>query len=47
MIVQQAERLTQLTVGECNEFSAGRSLCKFEDSGYESQGTQADKGEGR
>jgi superfamily II DNA helicase RecQ len=47
MIVQQAERLTQPTAGECNEFSAGRSPCEFEDSGYESQGTQADRGEGR
>jgi hypothetical protein len=47
MVVQQAERSTQPTAGECDEFSAGRSPCEFEDSGYESQGTQADKGEGR
>jgi hypothetical protein len=47
VIVQQAERLTQPTAGECDEFSAGRSPCEFEDSGYESQGTQADRGEDR
>ena len=47
MIVQQAERLTQPTASECDEFSAGRSLCEFEDSGYKSEGTQANRGEGR
>jgi hypothetical protein len=47
MIVQQAERLIQLTAGEYNKFSAGRSPYKFEDSRYESQGTQADRGKGR
>lgn len=47
MIVQQAERLTQPTADECNEFSAGRSPCEFEDSGYESEGTQTDRGEGK
>jgi hypothetical protein len=47
MIVQQAERLTQLIAGECGEFSAGRSLCEFEDSRYESEGMQTDRGEGR
>ena len=47
MIVQQAKRLTQPTAGECDEFSAGRSPCEFEDSRYESGGTQADRGEGK
>jgi len=47
MIVQQAERLAQPTAGEHEEFSAGRSPCEFEDSGYESERTQTDSGEGR
>lgn len=39
IIVQQAERLTQPIAGGCDKFSAGRSPCEFEDSGYESEGT--------
>jgi hypothetical protein len=47
MIVQQAERIAQPTAGEYEEFSAGRSLCDFEDSGYESEEARVDKGGGR
>lgn len=47
MIVQQAERLAQPTTGEHEEFSAGRSPCEFEDSGYESERAQTDSSEGR
>ena len=47
MIVQQAERLAQLTTGEHEEFSVGRSLCEFEDSRYKSERAQTDSSEGR
>lgn len=47
MIVQQAEGIAQPTAGGYEEFSAGRSPCEFEDSGYESEGARVDKGGGR
>ena len=47
MIVQQAEQLAQPTTGKHKEFSAGRSLCEFEDSRYESERAQTDSSEGR
>jgi hypothetical protein len=47
MIMQQAKRLAQPIAGKHEEFSAGRSLYKFEDSGYESERTQTDSSEGR